>query len=158
MTGQGSRRLIAQTKHLEELVPSVVAVAKRSPGITGRKLAEELHQEGRAFQRGDEIKAARLAVERGLLVIEPGPRNAKCYFVPTYPDLPRPTPTGEVLTYPDVPLVERGTSAEDVEPSHTPTSEQTCRDCGVQTIGVCCPGCAVRLRDEAKAALDAETA
>ena len=88
MTGQGSRRLIAATKHLDELVPAVVAAAERSPGITGRKLADELRQDGCAFQRGDEIKAARLAVERGLLVIEPGPRNAKCYFVPTYPDLP----------------------------------------------------------------------
>lgn len=35
-------------------------------------------------QRGDESKAASLAVDRGLLRVEPGGRNAKCYYPPDF--------------------------------------------------------------------------
>ena len=86
-----------------------------------------MREAGAAFQRGDEIKAARLAVDRGQLVVEDGPRAAKKYLpAPTYPDLPRPTPAGEVLTYPDLPSIGRGRSAGVVNGPPTPALCSVC--------------------------------
>jgi len=107
MTGAGSRKVVAKVRHLEDLVPAVVQVVASAPGITGNKLTPALREAGHSCQRGDEIKAAAIAVERGLLRIEPGPRNSKQYFTvletPTSPDIPRHPPAGEVLTSPDLP-------------------------------------------------------
>jgi hypothetical protein len=129
MTGAGSRKAVAKVRHLEDLVPAVVQVVKGSPGITGYKLAPALREAGHSCQRGDEIKAAALAVERGLLRIESGKRNSKQYFTaaetPTYPDLPRPTPTGEVLTYPDLPY-RSGVGQRGMSEPHLP---RTCPSC-----------------------------
>jgi hypothetical protein len=120
MTGAGSRKAVAKVRHLDDLVPAVVQVVKTAPGITGYKLKTALREAGHSFQRGDEIKAAALAVDRGLLRFEPGPRNSKQYFAatetPTYPDLPRPTPAGDVLTYPDLPLSTGGGQQRNSEP------------------------------------------
>lgn len=112
MTGAGSRKVVAKMRHLEDLVPAVVQVVKAIPGITGNKLAAAAREAGHSFRHGDEIKAAALAVERGLLRIEPGSRNAKHYFTAaetlTSPHIPPPPPVGEVLTSPDLPLCTGG--------------------------------------------------
>lgn len=129
MTGAGSRKTVAKVRHLEDLVPAVVQVVKSAPGITGNKLTPALREAGHSCQRGDEIKAAALAVERGLLRIEPGPRNSKQYFTAaetlTSPDIPRPPPVGEVLTSPDLPLSSGGGQQGMSEP-HLP---RTCPAC-----------------------------
>lgn len=112
LTGAGSRKAAAKTRHLDELVPAVVAVVQADGGITGYKLASALREGEVPFQRGDEIKAVRLAVERGLLRFEHGPRNSKKVLSNAH--LPRPTPTGEVLTYPDLPFTNGGGQQGDV--------------------------------------------
>lgn len=109
LTGAGSRKVVAKVRHLEDLVPAVVQVVRAAPGITGNKLTTGLREAGHSCQRGDEIKAAALAVERGLLRIEPGPRNSKMYHLPlTSPDIPQHPPVGDVLTSPDLPLSNGG--------------------------------------------------
>ncbi len=91
MAGAGSWKVAARSRHLEDLVPAVVAVAKASPGITGYGLTEPLRAMGATFQRGEPVRAARLAADRGLLRVEDGARGSKKYFaappIPTYPDL-----------------------------------------------------------------------
>ena len=108
LAGAGSRKHAARTRHLDELVPLVVGAVTAEPGLTGYKLQKVLREAGASYQRGDEVKAAKLAVERGQLVVEDGPRNSKRYSpAPTYPDLSRPIPVGQVTTYPDLPSIER---------------------------------------------------
>ncbi len=129
LTGAGSRKAAAKVRHVEELIPAVVAVVTAQPGITGYKLQAALRESGAAYQRGDEVKAAKLAAERGLLVIEAGPRNSNKYL--PAPHLPPPIPTypngtGADLSRP--PPSSRGRSAGVVDGPPIPT-ESLCPDC-----------------------------
>lgn len=137
MTGAGSRKVVAKVRHLEELVPAVVQVVKTTPGITGNKLTTALREAGHSCQRGDEIKAAALAVERGQLRIEPGPRNSKQYFTTgetsTSPDIPRHPPVGEVLTSPDLPLSTGGGQQGNSEPD-LPRTCPTCESLAAKGV------------------------
>jgi AAA domain len=109
MAGSGSRKATAKARHVEDLVPAVVEVVERTPGVTGYGLTKELRAAGQSFQHGDEIRAVRMAVDRQLLRVEAGPRNSKMYYLsPTYPDLPPPTPTGTGADLPRPPLYRRG--------------------------------------------------
>ncbi len=129
LTGAGSRKVTAKSRHVEELVPAVVAVVKAQPGITGYGLEKPLREAGATFTRGDEIKAVRMAVEQGHLMVEEGPRNAKKYR--PAPHLPRPTPTspdGGGVDLPRPPLYRWGRSTGDVEDSPTPT-DNLCPAC-----------------------------
>ncbi len=109
LAGAGSRKSAAKTRNVDELVGPVVQTVTAHPGITGYKLGQVLRESGAAFQRGDEIKAVSLAVERGQVIFEVGPRRSKMYRLapaspsptPTYPDVPRgdrcpPTPTSYI--------------------------------------------------------------
>ena len=58
----------------------VVAVVTEMPGLTGYKLQTVLREAGASYQRGGEVKAAKLAVERGQLIAEKGPRNSTKYL------------------------------------------------------------------------------
>lgn len=133
LAGTGSRRQGARQRHVEELIPAVVDAVRASPKISGYKLQTALREAGATYQRGDEVKAAKLAVERGLLTATKGPRNSTLYAPATagehlsppaetplprvdsdpasgpgtYPDLSRPIPAGQVTTYPDLPSIER---------------------------------------------------
>lgn len=101
LAGAGSRKAAAKTRNLDDLVPDVVRAVAAAPGITGYKLTQAMRDQGAAFQRGDEIKAAKLALERGILRVETGARNSNMYFLAsTSPDHSRPTPTGHVPTSP----------------------------------------------------------
>jgi hypothetical protein len=105
LAGAGSRKTAAKTRNLDELVPDVIRAVTAAPGMSGYKLTQAMREQGAAFQRGDEIKAAKLAVERGSLRTEPGARNSTLYFLgTTSPDLSRPLPTGHVPTSPHLPL------------------------------------------------------
>ncbi len=98
LAGAGSRKSAAKTRNVDELVEPVVKTVTAAPGITGYKLTAVLRETGTSFRGGDEIKAAKLAVERGLLVVEDGPRNSKIYR-PPLPPLPRlPTSPGDTST------------------------------------------------------------
>jgi len=99
LAGAGSRKQTAKTKHLDELLPTVMEAVRADPGVSGYGIAKTLRADGVTFSKGDESKAAMLAVERGLLRFETGSRNAKHYFpAPTSPtsldlpdrDVPRP--------------------------------------------------------------------
>ncbi len=91
LSGAGSRRASAKARHVEELVPAVVEAVTAAPGLTGYKLQSALREAGASYQRGDEVRAAKFAVERGLLVVEDGPRRSKMYHPATH--LSRPIPT-----------------------------------------------------------------
>ncbi len=95
LAGAGSRKSAAKTRNVDELVEPVVKAVAAAPGITGYKLTAVLRETGTSFRGGDEIKAAKLAVERGLLVVEDGPRNSKIYRPPLPP---LPTSPGDTST------------------------------------------------------------
>ena len=79
LAGAGSRKIAAKTRNVDTLVPAVVSAVKSAPGITGYGIRNALREDGASFRTGDEITAANVAVDRGLLVAEDGPRNSKRY-------------------------------------------------------------------------------
>ncbi len=96
LAGAGSRANASKTRQLEELIPAVVAIVRENSMITGYGIGQRLRDAGVAFSKGDESKAASLAVDRGLLGAEAGARNARCYFVPQNTPPPSPPPTSPV--------------------------------------------------------------
>jgi len=91
LTGDGSRKTAAHAEKIAGLVPAVVDVVTTTPGLTGGKLGPALKLAGASFQKGDELKAARLAEERGLLVVvvEGALQARKHYPAPTPPPCKR---------------------------------------------------------------------
>jgi len=121
LAGAGSRKSAAKTRNVDELVEPVVKAVTAAPGITGNKLTQALRSAGASFNGGDEIKAAKLAVERGRLVIEDGPRNAKMYRpAPHLSDLSATSLAGTSVDLSDLPIRERSTT----ERSSTPNAER----------------------------------
>ncbi len=121
LAGAGSRKSAAKTRNVDELVEPVVKAVTAAPGITGNKLTQALRGAGASFNGGDEIKAAKLAVERGRLVIEDGPRNAKMYRPARHlSDLSATSLAGTSVDLSDLPIRERSTT----ERSSTPNAER----------------------------------
>ena len=121
LAGAGSRKSAAKTRNVDELVEPVVKAVAAAPGITGNRLTQALRSAGASFNGGDEIKAAKLAVERGRLVIEDGPRNAKMYRpAPHLSDLSATSLAGTSVDLSDLPIRERSTT----EKSSTPSAER----------------------------------
>lgn len=140
LAGSGSRKTARDERRNDELDDAVAEIVTAAPGINGSGVGRSLKDAGVPHQKGDESKALQRLVAAGRLRFEAGPRNAKCYFLPTYPDLPRPTPSGEVLTYPDPPYIGGGRSAGDVDPRATPKNESAnCATCG-QSMLIVEPG------------------
>jgi len=106
LSGGGSRKSTAKSRALDELVPAVVEAVKASPGITGYGLRNVFRETGVSFRTGDESAAARVAVERGLIMAEDGPRNSKIYR-PT-PHLSHLSPPVPGTAPPPVPPVYKG--------------------------------------------------
>jgi hypothetical protein len=133
LAGAGSRKTAAKTRHLEELIPIVVAIVKGDPGISGYKVEQTLRGQGTHFQRGDHSKALAAAVERRLIRFDPGARNAKNYHpATTYPDLPRHAPSGVRGDLPRPPLYMEGEVTRGGEANHLPQPHLgfTCGACG----------------------------
>lgn len=108
LAGVGGRKQAAASRKVSELLDAIVPILRATSDLSGVKIADALRESGAPFQRGDESKALRHGVEIGALKVTAGPRGAKLYaLASTYPDLPRPTPAGDVLTYPD-PLIGGG--------------------------------------------------
>lgn len=142
LAGTGSRKMSHDAKRLDELVLAVVEQVTVTPGINGSGLGEALKCAGVSFQKGDERKAARAAVDAGRLRIELGARNAKLYFCT---DLPRTTPNypdGASVTYPDPTLIG-GVGQRGVEEAELPRASQA--DETAQQNGEPCSGCGVPL-------------
>ncbi len=95
-----------KARNVDALVPAVVSAVKKAPGITGHGIRNVLREEGASFRTGDEITAANVAVGRGLLVAEDGPRNSKRYH-PT-PHLSHLSPPVPETAPPPVPPVYKG--------------------------------------------------
>ena len=118
LAGAGSRKAARATRRIDDLGQAVMSVVQAEPGVNGNGIGNALRATGVSYQKGDERKATQRLVEAGSLRVEPGQRGAKRYFIATYPDIPRPTPAGQVLTYPDPTfrggVGQEGTSEPDV--------------------------------------------
>lgn len=107
--GQGTRKQARQVRKLDSLMGAVVAVLSDEGGPFGLSVTaveKELTTRAVAKQKGDTARALKTLVERGLVSVETGSRNARLHRLvsvsppatPTPPDLPRrggspPTPT-----------------------------------------------------------------
>ena len=80
LSGYGSRKAASAARKIDDLVPGVVEIVKREPGIKAGGIAERLKENGFNFQRGDDSRARREAVEQGLLEVRSGPKNATHYY------------------------------------------------------------------------------
>lgn len=123
LSGAGSRRKHRNDRKVEDLAHIVTEVIRVNQGWNTSEVARALKAQSVGHQKGDPAKALSLAVERGLLRREAGPRGSNRYYpaapTPTYPDVPQPgyvppTPTppmyggvggegGSSSTYPDPP-------------------------------------------------------
>jgi hypothetical protein len=137
LAGVGSRKQDRDARRLDDLMAAAVEQVQAAPGINGSALGQALRDAGVSFQKGDERKAARQAVDAGRLRFEEGPRGAKLYFTT---DLPRPTPTypDGALPYPDPSCIggvgggvfqEVDLPRTDSTPEGDDTGE-SCADCG----------------------------
>jgi len=99
LAGAGSRKQVSKSRNVDDLVPAVVSAVTAAPGMSGYKLTRALRDAGMSFNNGDELAAARVAVEGGQLTVEVGARNAKRYHpAPDLPDLPAPPCQGRETT------------------------------------------------------------
>lgn len=80
LSGYGSRKAASAARKIDDLVPGVVEIVKREPGIKAGGIAERLKENGFNFQRGDDSKARQEAVAQGLLEVRSGPKNATNYY------------------------------------------------------------------------------
>jgi hypothetical protein len=101
LTGAGNRRQVRAGVQLETLVGYVVEIVKAQPGLNTTELTVELRKRGAHMQREHPGQAARLAVERGLIRREKGPKNARVHFAADY--------AGSVLAFPSSPESSPGT-------------------------------------------------
>lgn len=106
LAGAGSRKAVAKTRQVDGLIDHAVKYMTDHPGSNGTHFEKHLRAQDVTFQRGDERKALRAAVEKGLLVMEPGKGNAKNYFpTGTLPEIPQASPVGRVESYPNPTLI-----------------------------------------------------
>ncbi|MGB3954727.1 MAG: AAA family ATPase [Brooklawnia sp.] len=114
LTGTGSRRQASAARKNDELANACVRIVELMPGINGSSLEQRLKTEGFSFQRGAGVKAAKCAVEAGLLRIESGSNNQKRFFSnqpsQAFPSLP----TGNAPSYPN-PSYRRGIAGRTAE-------------------------------------------
>jgi hypothetical protein len=101
LAGTGSRAAGRAERRHEDLDRAVLSVIIAQAGVNGSGIGRALREAGVGFQKGDERQSAGRLVAAGRVEIKTGPRGANCYHPVTYPDVPRPTPVGEVVTYPD---------------------------------------------------------
>jgi len=134
LAGAGSRKQATKTRNVDDLVPAVVSAVTVEPGITGYKLTRALRDAGLSFNNGDELAAARVAVEGGQITVEVGARNAKRYHpAPHLPDLPAPPCEGRETTSLTSPIrgrslvgrssTEQTAGRSDLEPTTDPTMD-----------------------------------
>jgi hypothetical protein len=79
LSGSGSRRKATADQKVSVLVPEVVAIVRREPGLNGSEIEVALRDKGVSFQKGVERLALKSAVQLGWIRAEPRGR-AKHYF------------------------------------------------------------------------------
>lgn len=128
MSGAGSRRKAKGDRRLDELVHHVAELIRLNAGWNTSDVRRGLKAAGIGHQKGDESKALRLAVDRGLLRSEIGERGSIRYFpstpTPTYPDVPHP---GHVPPTP-TPPIDGGVGGEGRSSATYPASPH-CLEC-----------------------------
>jgi hypothetical protein len=82
LTGAGNRRELRSARYAEILAEAVRDIATARPGINTGELEGALRAAGHHLQRGVAGAAANLAVERGWIRREAGPRNSKLHYPP----------------------------------------------------------------------------
>ena len=100
LTGMGSRRQAAETRKVDDLVRDVVDAVTADPGLSVGGIGQALRDRGVGFRTHEESKAARRAVERGLLRVEKGPRRSLLHYPALSPSQPSPLPPGDGVTTP----------------------------------------------------------
>jgi hypothetical protein len=84
LTGAGNRKQVRAVVAMETLVEYAVETVTATPGINTTDLEAKLREGGAHMQRGQTGHAATLAVERGLIRRDPGPRNSKLHYPADY--------------------------------------------------------------------------
>ena len=90
LSGTGSRKVVAATRRIDELVDAVVEIVTRTPAANVAAIRKALREAGLSFSTNDDSRAIAQAVERGLLRVEPGPRGSKLHYPATPPTPPTP--------------------------------------------------------------------
>lgn len=80
LSGYGSRKAASAARKVDDLVPGVVAIVERHPGIKAGEIETRLREDGFSLQRNTASRAAHEAVERGQVETRPGLRNAKLFY------------------------------------------------------------------------------
>jgi AAA domain len=88
LTGEGGKAGAAERRKLDVLVAALVDVVTRNPGMGVRAIARAWREEGVAYTNGDEVRASREAVDRGLVTIRGGANNARLHFPNTSTTVP----------------------------------------------------------------------
>lgn len=125
LTGEGNRTVVHATKRLDDLVAAVVEIVTAEAGIITSGIEAGLRDMGIPLQRGDTSKAARAAVDRGLVEHKPGKRRAQHHYLkgrvpPSDPDYP----PGLVVSTPD-PSYRDGATDSLLETTSTPDTDET---------------------------------
>lgn len=81
LIGDGNRVVVHATKRLDDQVTGVVELVTAEPGIITSGIEAALREMGFPLQRGDASKAARAAVDRGLIERVPGKRRAQHHYL-----------------------------------------------------------------------------
>lgn len=127
LTGAGSRRHASAARKNDELADACVRIVELMPGINGSSLEQRLKTEGFSFQRGAGVKAAKCAVEAGLLRVESGSNNQKRFFSnqpsQAFPSLP----IGNAPSYPN-PSYREGIAGRTAEEPSYPDQPETIHD------------------------------
>ncbi len=123
LAGDGSRKATAKKRQVDTLVDHAVKFMTDHPGSNGTRFEEHLRDQGITFQRGDERRALRAAIDRGLLEWQPGKGTARNYH-PTgsLPDPPQTLPMGD-LEDPPQPLPIQGEGLQASPTTTPPTGE-----------------------------------
>jgi hypothetical protein len=134
LTGDGSKNGAADRRNADRLVAGLVDLLGRRTDISVSAIARAWRDEGFYFTNGDEQRASREAVERGLVTIYHGPRGAKLHRLapppPTSSDLLRgPGPTSPLPTEGVVGGSEDERAAEEVKPPTALGLFVSCRGC-----------------------------
>jgi hypothetical protein len=145
MSGAGNRKQVRATEHIEQLASVVREVVTKDPGINVTGIRTALRDADEHLQHNDANKACALAVERGWVRREAGPRNSWKHFPASEPqvyrDVPEPYPVPVVSsTDPLLGVGTTHTTAED--PSGTGEDEWSQLIADTQSTGpVCCIEC-----------------
>jgi hypothetical protein len=81
LAGVGSRKAARAAQRNDELDKAVLKIVTETAGLNTTQIGDKAREAGIGFQRGDISHAAGRLVDSGHLRMEPGPNNAKKYYL-----------------------------------------------------------------------------